>query len=178
VNTYVNRRVLLRAGAGTGAALLLDTGATACTDDSAPAAVPDVLIEPSDPSVAAAESAHYHSGAIRTITLDPVASQIDLGGVIVSTWTYGGRLPGAEIRVTRGDVITTHVANRLSAETTVHWHGIAIRNDMDGVRRSPRTRSPRARPTPTASTPPAPAPTGCTRTSASNGTAACTPRGS
>ncbi len=23
--------------------------------------------------------------------------------------------------------------NRLPAETTVHWHGVAIRNNMDGV---------------------------------------------
>jgi FtsP/CotA-like multicopper oxidase with cupredoxin domain len=104
-----------------------------CGTDSVPASVPSVLIEPTDPSVAAVESARYHSSATRTVTLDAVPAQVDLGGVVVATWTYGGALPGAEIRVNRGEVITAHLVNHLPAATTVHWHGIAIRNDMDGT---------------------------------------------
>lgn len=132
MNTHLNRRALLRAGTGTGAGLLLGAASSACGIDSVPASIPYMLIGPTDPSVAANESARYHSGATRTVTLDAVPARVDLGGVVVDTWTYGGALPGAEIRANRGDVITAHLVNHLPAETTVHWHGIAIRDDMDG----------------------------------------------
>jgi len=35
--------------------------------------------------------------------------------------------------VRRGQVIQALLVNRLPAQTTVHWHGVAIRNNMDGV---------------------------------------------
>jgi FtsP/CotA-like multicopper oxidase with cupredoxin domain len=31
-------------------------------------------------------------------------------------------------------VIRTRVINKLPQPLTVHWHGIAVRNDMDGAR--------------------------------------------
>ncbi|HEX6359896.1 multicopper oxidase family protein [Actinophytocola sp.] len=58
---------------------------------------------------------------------------VDLGATQVITWTYGGELPGKEIRVQRGDVLKVDLSNRLKVPTTIHWHGIALRNDMDGV---------------------------------------------
>jgi FtsP/CotA-like multicopper oxidase with cupredoxin domain len=129
MHAFVDRRTVLRAGAGSG--LLAAAGALAGGGTAEPAR--PGLVEPGDPVIAAAEAARYHSGATRTITLDPVPAQIDLGGVVVSTWTYGGVLPGAEIRANRGDVIAARLVNHLPEPTTVHWHGIAIRNDMDGV---------------------------------------------
>jgi FtsP/CotA-like multicopper oxidase with cupredoxin domain len=51
----------------------------------------------------------------------------------VDSWTYGDGLPGPPIRVTAGDVLRVAFANDLPAPTSVHWHGLAIRNDMDGV---------------------------------------------
>jgi FtsP/CotA-like multicopper oxidase with cupredoxin domain len=63
----------------------------------------------------------------------PEAGHVDLGGPVVATWSYGGQIPGPEIRVRKGQVIQALLANRLPAETTVHWHGVAIRNNMDGV---------------------------------------------
>lgn len=67
------------------------------------------------------------------VALEPAADQVDLGGPVVSTWSYASRLPGQEIRVTRGDLLRVQVRNSLPAPTTVHWHGIAITNTMDGV---------------------------------------------
>jgi FtsP/CotA-like multicopper oxidase with cupredoxin domain len=58
---------------------------------------------------------------------------VDLGGPQVRTWTYGGVLPGAPIRVRRGEVVEARLDNRLPTETSVHWHGLALRNDMDGM---------------------------------------------
>ena len=62
----------------------------------------------------------------------PEAGHVDLGGPVVATWSYGGQIPG-QIRVRKGQVVQALLANRLPAATTVHWHGVAIRNDMDGV---------------------------------------------
>lgn len=48
-------------------------------------------------------------------------------------WSYGGVLPGPEIRVKRGERIRVRATNRLGEETTVHWHGLRVPNEMDGV---------------------------------------------
>jgi FtsP/CotA-like multicopper oxidase with cupredoxin domain len=48
-------------------------------------------------------------------------------------WTYNGLLPGPEIRVRQGDRLKVVVANMLDEGTTVHWHGIRLPNNMDGV---------------------------------------------
>ncbi|WP_068113567.1 multicopper oxidase family protein [Tropicimonas marinistellae] len=48
-------------------------------------------------------------------------------------WSYGGALPGAEIRVAQGSRLTRKLVNSLPAPTSVHWHGIRIDNAMDGV---------------------------------------------
>jgi FtsP/CotA-like multicopper oxidase with cupredoxin domain len=58
---------------------------------------------------------------------------LDLGGREVRSWAYDGRLPGAPIRVEVGDELRVSLSSDLPAPTTIHWHGIALRNDMDGV---------------------------------------------
>lgn len=63
----------------------------------------------------------------------PAEAEIDLGGVTVRTWAYGGRVPGEHIRIHKGATLRARVTNKLPAETTIHWHGLAIPNDMDGV---------------------------------------------
>jgi FtsP/CotA-like multicopper oxidase with cupredoxin domain len=60
-------------------------------------------------------------------------TDVDLGGVSVRTWTYTGTVPAKEIRLHRGERLRATVSNALPQPTTVHWHGLAIPNDMDGV---------------------------------------------
>ena len=72
-------------------------------------------------------------GRIHTYQLTAQPGPVDLGGVQVSTWSYGGTLPGPEIRVTTGDVIQARLVNHLPAQTTIHWHGVPVPNGMDGV---------------------------------------------
>ena len=48
-------------------------------------------------------------------------------------WTYNGQVPGPEIRVRQGECVRVLVDNRLPEKTTVHWHGVRVRNTMDGV---------------------------------------------
>ena len=42
-------------------------------------------------------------------------------------------MPCPTIRAQVGDVIRTRVKNEPPKSLTVHWHGVAIRDDMDGV---------------------------------------------
>lgn len=51
----------------------------------------------------------------------------------IRAWTYGGSVPGPELRVTQGDRVRVNVTNRLAVPTTVHWHGVRLPNAMDGV---------------------------------------------
>jgi CopA family copper-resistance protein len=44
-----------------------------------------------------------------------------------------GRLPAPLLRWREGDTITLRVSNRLSAPSSIHWHGIILPADMDGV---------------------------------------------
>ncbi|MFC4348316.1 copper resistance system multicopper oxidase [Kordiimonas lipolytica] len=44
-----------------------------------------------------------------------------------------GTLPGPILRVKEGDMVTIHVTNKLSEMTTIHWHGIILDAEMDGV---------------------------------------------
>lgn len=48
-------------------------------------------------------------------------------------WAYNELVPGPEIRVTQGDRVRIAVENALDEETTVHWHGLRVPHNMDGV---------------------------------------------
>ncbi|MGV8012147.1 multicopper oxidase family protein [Mycobacterium kansasii] len=84
-------------------------------------------------AIDAAERARPHSGRTVTASLVPQQAEIDLGGPIAHTLAYGNTVPGPLIRAAVGDEIVVAVTNRLDRPTSVHWHGIALRNDMDGV---------------------------------------------
>ncbi len=53
--------------------------------------------------------------------------------ISVTAWTYNGTVPGPMIRVTEGDVVRIILKNELNEPTTIHWHGIAVPNEMDGI---------------------------------------------
>jgi FtsP/CotA-like multicopper oxidase with cupredoxin domain len=48
-------------------------------------------------------------------------------------WTYGGTVPGPEIRVRAGERVRRRFVNGLPQDSAVHWHGIRIANAMDGA---------------------------------------------
>jgi multicopper oxidase len=134
--TDIDRRALLRSGL---AATALGALGAASGCSSAASGKPGKtsagpnLIGPGSPQVAAAETARAKTGRTVDAALAATAGPVDLGGVTVNTWSYHGQIPGPEIRVRKGDVIRAGLSNQLPAPTGVHWHGIAIRNNMDGV---------------------------------------------
>ena len=84
-------------------------------------------------SIQLREDALIKSGKVKAFDLAAQLNEIDLGGVNAKTWTYGDSFPGKIIRANVGDRITVNFNNKLPNPTSVHWHGLAIRNDMDGV---------------------------------------------
>ena len=48
-------------------------------------------------------------------------------------WSFGGSVPGAEIRLRPGERLSRRLVNRLDVATSVHWHGIRVPWAMDGV---------------------------------------------
>lgn len=124
----ISRRTLLQGGAAlAGAALLAGCGTRSGAADPRP-------VQPTDAAVTAAESRRRRPGAaVRTVTLNAAPFSADLGSRSAATWGYNARLPGPEIRVRAGDVLQATLVNGLPEPTSVHWHGLALRNDMDGV---------------------------------------------
>ena len=71
---------------------------------------------------------------ILEIELDAKLAEVEfLPGVRTPVWTYGGSVPGPLIRAKVGDRIIIHFTNRLPEGTSIHWHGMRVPNDMDGV---------------------------------------------
>src|SRR5207249_3000833 len=73
-------------------------------------------------------------GATREFTLEAKEVDWDLQpGTTVKAWTFNGQMPGPEIHVTEGDLVRVTLKNSLPVPTTIHWHGVDVPNNMDGV---------------------------------------------
>jgi multicopper oxidase len=129
--TALNRRSVLLAGLGVAGTGLL----AACSGSTAHSGAPS-LVSPSGSAVTAADRKRTGTGRTHNLTLTVAPARLDLGGgVMADSWAFGGRTPGKELRVSAGDTIAAELNNQLPNRTTtsVHWHGMALRNDMDGV---------------------------------------------
>jgi len=68
------------------------------------------------------------------IELDARLADIEfLPGMATSAWTYGGTVPGPLIRAKVGDRVIVNFTNHLTEGTSIHWHGMQVPNEMDGV---------------------------------------------
>jgi FtsP/CotA-like multicopper oxidase with cupredoxin domain len=54
-------------------------------------------------------------------------------GKVVDAWAYNGMVPGPWMKVDVGDKVEVHIQNDLPMGTDIHWHGIKVPNEMDGV---------------------------------------------
>lgn len=65
--------------------------------------------------------------------LSIAAMPVNLTGRAASAVVANGTLPGPVLRWREGDTVTVRVANRLGVDTSIHWHGILLPSNMDGV---------------------------------------------
>lgn len=74
------------------------------------------------------------SEEVREFKLNASIATVDLGtGKTFKAWIYNGQLPGPEIRVKEGETLRVVLKNYLPEGTTIHWHGLPVPNNMDGV---------------------------------------------
>ena len=88
-------------------------------------------------SPAEAEDLDPADGAVRVELVAAAMThlvQAESGALIeVPGYAYNGQTPGPTIRAQRGDTVTVDFTNAMEAETTIHWHGLAVPFEMDGV---------------------------------------------
>ncbi|WP_186166254.1 copper resistance system multicopper oxidase [Burkholderia gladioli] len=60
-------------------------------------------------------------------------SSVEIGGRSRRATTVNGTLPGPILRWREGDTVTLRVANRMDQASSIHWHGIVLPSNMDGV---------------------------------------------
>jgi FtsP/CotA-like multicopper oxidase with cupredoxin domain len=70
-------------------------------------------------------------GGELNLHLGPVAKR--LGDTTVRMLGYNGSIPGPTLKVRQGSEVTVNVANDGDLDTTVHWHGLRLNNEYDGV---------------------------------------------
>jgi CopA family copper-resistance protein len=58
---------------------------------------------------------------------------VDITGRRRIATTVNGSLPAPTLRMQEGETVTINVANRLREPTSIHWHGLCLPADMDGV---------------------------------------------
>ncbi|RIJ09407.1 copper resistance system multicopper oxidase [Pseudomonas sp. 91RF] len=58
---------------------------------------------------------------------------VNFTGQSRTAMTINGGVPGPLLRWREGDTVTLRVRNRLKADTSIHWHGILLPANMDGV---------------------------------------------
>lgn len=65
------------------------------------------------------------------LTVDRVT--IDTGDFTRTGIAYNGATPGPVLRFEEGEEVTSNVTNKLDESTSVHWHGLLLPFEQDGV---------------------------------------------
>ncbi|MBQ0797551.1 multicopper oxidase domain-containing protein, partial [Zhongshania sp.] len=69
----------------------------------------------------------------REINLVIAESPVNFTGVTRMATTINGSIPAPTLRLREGDEVTIRVTNHLAVATSIHWHGILLPYQMDGV---------------------------------------------
>jgi FtsP/CotA-like multicopper oxidase with cupredoxin domain len=59
--------------------------------------------------------------------------EVEIAGKPRRAMRINGSVPGPTLRFTVGDEAVIRVRNRMRTETSIHWHGVLVPNDQDGV---------------------------------------------
>jgi CopA family copper-resistance protein len=86
-------------------------------------------------SSAAQPGARHASGELAGTTFDLQVGEtsVNFTGKPRTAVTVNGSLPAPVLRWREGDTVTLRVTNTLDEDTSIHWHGILLPANMDGV---------------------------------------------
>ena len=78
-----------------------------------------------------ASAAQVLSGSQFDLSIDQLP--VNYTGAARLSTAVNGQLPAPLLRWREGDVVTLRVTNRLAVRSSIHWHGMILPADMDGV---------------------------------------------
>ena len=95
-------------------------------------------LERLSPSYAKTGHAIVHRGGRSLRSADPIDLRISetsfgLGDRSGVATTINGTLPGPLLRLREGENVELQVTNELREDTSIHWHGLLVPPEMDGV---------------------------------------------
>ena len=156
-----SRRAFLRTASltavGTAALAACGKDASSTPEKAAAATVPVAPTPPVSPRAAADAMDAMHEKGVKAFPAKTVGQgnqllvpRVDKGvkvfdltareikwevapGQTVSAMAYNDQVPGPQIRVREGDRVRVNLKNELSQSTAIHFHGMELPNDMDGV---------------------------------------------
>ena len=97
---------------------------------SDPDPIPDEAVET---VVVSPESAEDLDPADDTLHVALTAAPIVQGLGGEPGYAYNGQIPGPTLRAVVGDTLVVDLQNDLDTPTTIHWHGVDVPWEMDGV---------------------------------------------
>ena len=97
--------------------------------DYVPAGIALPVITPDVPSLPYATE---NGVKVFHLVAEPVQRRI-VPFKMMEVWGYNGSCPGPAIQVNQGDHVRVILDNHLPESTTIHWHGLEVPIEMDGV---------------------------------------------
>lgn len=74
----------------------------------------------------------FASPAALSLAAAPGVASIG-GGKTTPVLAYNGAFPGPTLQASRGDAVSVNFTNGLSQESTIHWHGMVVPTQADGL---------------------------------------------
>lgn len=65
--------------------------------------------------------------------LNVAEQKVNISGKEVTALTLNSFIPGPTLKAKVGDTLRVEVTNNLDIDTSIHWHGVLVPNNMDGV---------------------------------------------
>jgi CopA family copper-resistance protein len=87
------------------------------------------------PNRARAQSGLSQTGVLSGDRFDLAVEEraVNITGRQRTAVTVNGSMPGPTLRFRQGQTVTINLANRLKEPTSIHWHGLRLPAQMDGV---------------------------------------------
>jgi len=68
-----------------------------------------------------------------TYNLEIATKTVNITGESREAMAVNGQIPGPTLRLKEGEDVVINVTNRMKVDTSIHWHGILLPYQMDGV---------------------------------------------
>jgi FtsP/CotA-like multicopper oxidase with cupredoxin domain len=90
------------------------------------------IVPVESPDVPKAEYTMDGDVKVFRLRAEPVVREF-LPGKKINVWGFNGSMPGPTVEITEGDRVRFVVDNGLPEEFSMHWHGLEVPQEMDGV---------------------------------------------